>query len=187
MKKLATAFVLAASATSAYSEEICNDLWFARNSIFQAAGYCFGSQLGQSLFDNAECTTSTPTLDARDRQKVSLIKQREAELGCQVETGSTAFELTALSVRKVLTHQPVRADYESACIGWQGPETRVFAGKSDETPVGSIGAGDNVLYSHQEENGWFFVTIYTSQDFSELKGAGWLDGSVEQVCEAYAG
>ena len=187
MKKFLTALVVAAPATPAYSEEICNDLWFTRNSIFQAAGYCFGSPLGKSLFDNTGCTTSNPVLEESDRQKVSLIEQREAELACKVGTDTTSFDLNALSFRKLLKDHPIRTVYESACIGWQGPDRPVFAEKSEGAPIGSISAGDNVLYSHQEENGWFFVTIYALQDFNTLKGAGWLAASDEQTCREYAG
>lgn len=176
------------AATSAQSEEICNDLWFARNGMFDSAGYCFGSLLGKSLYDNKGCTTSNPILSVSDRQKLSLIEQREAELGCKVDTSKTAFELTALHFRKLLRDQPVRSDYESSCIGWKGQAVEVSTGPSSGKPIGTIEAGDSVLYSHFEEDGWFYVTVWSPPGFQRLKVAGWLpDLDDVQVCEDYAG
>ena len=43
------AFVVAGPAAA---DERCHDLWFARNAIMDRAGYCFGSVLGQAVFDN---------------------------------------------------------------------------------------------------------------------------------------
>ena len=95
--KIRFAILATIAATSVQAEEVCNDLWFA--------GYCFGSPLGTSLYDNTGCTTSNPTLSAEDRQKVSIIEQREKELGCNVDMSTTTFELTALKFRKLLTHK----------------------------------------------------------------------------------
>ncbi|MEP6021436.1 MAG: DUF4453 domain-containing protein [Paracoccaceae bacterium] len=176
------------AAMSVQAEEVCNDLWFARNSVFDAAGYCFGSPLGKSLYDNTGCTTSNPTLSAEDRQKVSIIEQREKELGCTVDTTTTTFDLTALKFRKLLREQPIRSSYESACIGWKGPKVEVTSGPQNGDAVGSIDVGDSVLYSHEEEDGWFYVTVWSPPAFGALKVAGWLPGLGDaQSCEDFAG
>ena len=51
----------------AWALEICDDLWLTRNLIFDRAGYCFGSVLGKSVFDNEGCTPGVPELAEADQ------------------------------------------------------------------------------------------------------------------------
>ena len=185
--KIRLAILATIAATSVQAEDVCNDLWFARNSVLDAAGYCFGSPLGTSLYDNTGCTTSNPALSAEDRQKVSIIEQREKELGCKVNMSTTTFELTALKFRKLLKEQPIRSTYDSACVGWQGPSIDLSSGPKNGDAIGSVEVGDSVLYSHDEEDGWFFVTVWSPPGFGALKAAGWLpDLGDAQSCEVFS-
>ena len=87
MKKLvfsigaASALYLSSAPANAAS---CYDLWYQRNEIFAANGYCFKSQLGIDTFGNADCYTSKPRLSASDRRTVAGIKAEERRKGCRV-------------------------------------------------------------------------------------------------------
>ncbi len=61
----------------------CDQLWIARNEIFDRNGYCFRSERGQAYFDNADCTSdSQDILSELEWQNVDLIKQVESEKQC---------------------------------------------------------------------------------------------------------
>ena len=60
----------------------CVGLWIERNSIFDRAGYCFGSALGKGYFDNSGCHTKNPSLSSSERKRIAAIKSRESALGC---------------------------------------------------------------------------------------------------------
>ncbi|MEZ5924660.1 MAG: caspase family protein [Hyphomicrobiaceae bacterium] len=62
----------------------CDQLWVARNEIFDRRGYCFTSGKGQSYFDNSDCTgASQSILSKTEKANVSTIKDVEAAQGCQ--------------------------------------------------------------------------------------------------------
>jgi Domain of unknown function (DUF4424)/YARHG domain len=63
----------------------CNQLWYQRNSIFKAAGYCFQSARAISIFGKAACTyknVSDVPLSDRDRQVINIIQQAERMKHC---------------------------------------------------------------------------------------------------------
>lgn len=61
----------------------CDELWVARNEMFDRRGYCFNSGRGQSYFDNSDCTTSdSGILNKTEKANVATIKQVEAEKAC---------------------------------------------------------------------------------------------------------
>jgi hypothetical protein len=64
----------------------CEQLWYKRNSVFKAAGYCFKSPKAISQFGNAGCRFDDPDLvplgDA-DRKWVDAIKAIEQAKRCQ--------------------------------------------------------------------------------------------------------
>ena len=64
----------------------CEQLWVARNSIFNDNGYCFSTRLGKALFDNSDCYTKRAKLSRSERQRVARLKRRERNLGCHVNT-----------------------------------------------------------------------------------------------------
>jgi len=75
--------LLTARAENALAQS-CYDLWYARNAIFNAYGYCFTTSLGQRVFDNLDCYTSSPRLAAVDQRRVNAIRREERRRGCRV-------------------------------------------------------------------------------------------------------
>ena len=67
---------------AAASANTCFDLWYQRNAIFAANGYCFGTAKGKANFSNDSCTTTTPNLSASERRDVDRIKSEEKRNGC---------------------------------------------------------------------------------------------------------
>ncbi len=61
----------------------CEQLWIARNEIFDRNGYCFRSERGASYFDNSDCTSdSQEILSELEWENVALIKRVEARNQC---------------------------------------------------------------------------------------------------------
>lgn len=63
----------------------CEDLWYRRNAIFKAAGYCFRSPRGIQAFGNAGCQFDDEAmvpLSGRARAEVADIRAAERGLGC---------------------------------------------------------------------------------------------------------
>lgn len=160
----------------------CADLWFSRNQTMNQAGYCFGSNLGQALFDNADCTGKTVTLTPEQSQIVARVKAIEKEVGCKVDTTSRRIELEDLALRRQLTVQPVLDEFPSGCVGWTGGQIRLHAGTSSATQViGSAQTGDNIYFSHSPQNGFSYVTVTDSAFVA--KSGGWLrDGFDPALC-----
>lgn len=59
----------------------CDELWYQRNAIYDAAGYCFSTARAQAVFDNAGCTGGTPSASAM--QEVQRIIRLEEQYGCR--------------------------------------------------------------------------------------------------------
>jgi len=62
----------------------CYDLWYERNAIYDAYGYCFSTSLGRRVFDNSDCYTTNPRLSSYDRRRVNRIRREERRRGCRV-------------------------------------------------------------------------------------------------------
>jgi hypothetical protein len=63
----------------------CAQLRNERNSIFKARGYCFRTSRAIREHGNAGClydSQANVPLSARDRQRISSIRQRERMMGC---------------------------------------------------------------------------------------------------------
>lgn len=61
----------------------CDELWIARNEIFDRNGYCFQSARGEDYFDNSDCTSdSQDVLSQLEWDNVELIKAAEREQQC---------------------------------------------------------------------------------------------------------
>ncbi|GGC57320.1 YARHG domain-containing protein [Chelatococcus reniformis] len=81
----ALAAVVVAATTTA-SADVCDDLWYQRNAIFKAAGYCFKTSRGIRAFGNAGCAYDDEAdvpLSARQSTRVRQIKADERALGCR--------------------------------------------------------------------------------------------------------
>jgi hypothetical protein len=63
----------------------CDQLWYQRNSISKAAGYCFHTPRAIRVFGNAGCTHDSASdlpLSDRDRQVINSIEQVERMKSC---------------------------------------------------------------------------------------------------------
>ncbi len=167
----------------AQADAYCDELWFTRNLIFDRAGYCFGSALGQAVFDNSDCHTKSPSLSAEDKRDVAAVKEVESFAECKVDTSRTWLDFTGGDWLRTLATLPIRSEGESACIGYTGAEVPLYAGASANSAiVGAIIPGDDLLYGHLPVGSWEYVTIGQSR-------AGWTnaDPFTKQLCTSYAG
>jgi hypothetical protein len=65
--------------------ETCDDLWYARNEIYKAQGYCFRTRRGISAFGNAGCqydNVEDVPLSANQRRTVAEIAREERARRC---------------------------------------------------------------------------------------------------------
>ncbi len=184
MKSLALALIVFAQPALAF--DACDDLWFTRNLVFDRAGYCFGSPLGRAVFDDGDCTTTTPVLLAADRALIAVVKANEREFECQVDTARNSLDLPGRKLRHEMVTLPVRDVFESACFGWLKPEVPLFDGVHGAgRQIGVVRTGDDINFSHGFEAPFSFVTVYRDEVFQAL---GWgVFPFEDSACEAAAG
>lgn len=147
LKHLSIALTLASS--SAYADDgSCQQLWFARNAMMDHVGYCFESPLGKALFDNSDCTTSSPVLSTAAAAMVAQIKRNEAFLGCSIDTSTTntrPFQYDSFDeMRPLEVTPPVPTTWaaEWSCIGYIGAPLAVrIAPRHDADMVGLLQPG----------------------------------------------
>jgi hypothetical protein len=63
----------------------CEELWYQRNEVYKAQGYCFRTQRGISAFGNAGCqydNVEDVPLSANQRRIVADIQREERARGC---------------------------------------------------------------------------------------------------------
>ncbi len=166
----------------------CEDVWFTRNLIFDRAGYCFGSPLGQALFDNGDCTGKDVTLAPAAKRVVDQILAIEAQFGCKVDTSRTWLDMDDMAFRRVLIDLPIRDEFESGCLGWTGATVPLFAGVSPGAPaIGRIEPGDWISFAFVPQGNAAYVTIHGA-NWGALKSAGWLlVPTNEASCQQWAG
>ncbi len=85
---LATGITLAALVlgSSYAAAQSCEDLWYQRNSIYKAAGYCFKTSRAIATFGNAGCLYDVEAalpLSPRARARIDSIVRQERYLGCR--------------------------------------------------------------------------------------------------------
>ncbi len=81
----ALAIATAAPATAALAASpSCYDLWYARNAIYDAHGFCFSTALGRETFDNSDCWTKYPKLSHQEQVYVANIQAVEKARQCKV-------------------------------------------------------------------------------------------------------
>lgn len=71
--------------TKGISDFSCDQLWFGRNSIFKAAGYCFKTHRAIATFGNAGCQyddINAIRLSAEDQNFAETIQQAEQSKAC---------------------------------------------------------------------------------------------------------
>lgn len=151
------------------AEELCDTLWFTRNLVFDRAGYCFSSPLGQAYF-SAECSTTEPQLDPEDTALVERLREVEAEWECNVDSSRTELSPFDTQVLTFLEDLPVPTGFESSCLGWKGDMLMLRSARSQEAqPAGFIRPGDDLLSAHQDVDGWSYYSM-TPQG----QGLGWV-------------
>lgn len=183
--------LLLGSALPVAADPICEELWLVRNMVFSRAGYCFQSQLGQAVFDNSVCAAEV-NLSPEDEEVVAAVQEMEGYNDCAINTATSVIPPTMaelLPVYRLLHRLPVRADGESACIGYRGPARSLrTAPESDAGIVGILPTGSTIGYLHHPVNDWNYVVIYDGPS-GALLTQGWLAPMPvdETVCEMLAG
>ncbi|MBL6428097.1 MAG: DUF4453 domain-containing protein [Maritimibacter sp.] len=168
--------------------DACDEMWFIRNLHFDRAGYCFGSTLGQNIFDNAGCTGKDVQLSSEAQKSIAFIKEMEGLHGCKVNTAGERIDLYYDYMLRALEDLPVPSEFGSACIGWKGPDVPVLAGhRAGAAQIGTVKRGMDVMwdYEHFGPNGWQVVSLY---DGSDRVGIGWVQGGIDEAqCGQLAG
>jgi hypothetical protein len=187
MMKLAA--VLAILGSPALGWTACEDLWFSRNQVFDRAGYCFASPLGQAVFDNSNCTGSEVELDAATWDFVDYVKAMEALYECAVDTTATTLDIPNKGLRMKLEQVVALSEYASGCLGWTGEALPLRAGPRAGAEVLSVAMpGDDVTWEYEPidwPDGWSFATIYRDGVQTAL---GWLQDPFDHdLCTGYAG
>ena len=178
--------ILALAALPAFASDSCDDLWFTRNLVFDRAGYCFGSVLGQAVFDNGDCVTKNPVLSAEDRAIIDAVKAAEREYACKVDTTRMGLNLPGLAARKAMATLPVLDIFESACFGWLRDEVVLFDGiGAGRREIGVVRRGDDIFFQHVYREPFDFVTVYRDEVF-QTQGWGVFTFG-EAACEMAAG
>jgi hypothetical protein len=189
----ATLATLTAAAPAAAEDPYCEDWWFARNLIFDRAGYCFATPLGQALFDNSDCTTTAPTLSPPLAARVARIRALEAEFACAVDTTRPALTYPeTLEPYRKMADIPIKDFADSGCIGYRGPEVTLHdAARADAPVIGRVEPGVSIGFGHYRENGFDYVTIIPMDGDAPLRDeafAGWgRFGPQPLPCDGYAG
>lgn len=185
-------FPLLFLAAPAQAADGCEDIWFTRNLIMDRAGYCFGSPLGQAMFDNSDCVGKQVQPDPYFQPVIDEILRLEKTHSCRVDTSRTWLDIDDIAYRKALTDLPVRDEFEGGCLGWTGPLTPLYKGHHEPfEQLGQITPGDYVSYAYYSAHGanqagWAYVTTHPP-GWGTLKSAGWLYWQGEPPCADYAG
>ncbi|MEM8577204.1 MAG: DUF4453 domain-containing protein [Pseudomonadota bacterium] len=176
------ALALALLASPAAASEVCKEAWMARNLIFDRAGACFSSALGQRYFDNGVCGGDV-ALSAVDQARVDTLRDVEARYDCAIDT-SAPFMTDAPEWLFAFDPVPVTDGLESACIGWQGAPAMLRSGPGGRI-TGELRQGDTILLLHDGTEDMQFLTI---SDNGAIIARGWHKGPLNlDKCDAFAG
>lgn len=188
MLRIAFACLVGIAASPAAAFEICDEMWFIRNLEFDRAGYCFGSVLGQTVFDSTGCAGKSVTLTAEAQRIVDGIAQQEKWLGCAVNTAGTRLDVPHMHMLRALDDLPIPTDTASGCLGWRGPDVPLHSGHTRNSPVVAVARGGVDIvweYDHVAPEPWQFLSLYKGGD---LVGMGWSDTFVDEgLCTNLAG
>ncbi len=176
---------LAMLAAPAAALEICDELWFTRNLIYDRAGYCFSSPLGRAVFDNDDCTGADIALDREALNMAARLQAAEQDWDCAVDTDRRSLDVPAIAARMTMIDIPEPDGYESGCMGWLGAPLSLHAARSTSAPVtGMIQTGDDIYYGFISVDGWhFIVSAHGTADM------GWLRDRPDlwTNCRSFAG
>ena len=189
MTRLPLAALCIVTAGPALAYDPCDDLWFSRNQLFDRAGYCFSTPLGQAVFDNSDCVGKDVTLEPGGYELVDLIKTNEEIFECAVDTTRSALDIDNLALRTRLESVVFRSEFASGCLGWQGDALPLLAGPRDEAEVISVAMpGYDLVWEYEGfdwPEGWSFLTVY--DDDSQI-ALGFFFGEIDyELCSGLAG
>lgn len=192
MRHFALTLALLALPVPAMADTISCELpWFARNLIFDRAGYCFSSALGRATFDNSDCTGTEITLSDRDQAAVDHILGLEADLNCAIDGNAPGLEhLAQFEHLRNADMIPAPVEHESACIGYIGSALPLRAAPiADGRVIGELRPGDNVSFIFLNEGPWDYVLASAEGEDTALpRRAGWAPVAQGYIdCEMYAG
>ncbi|MEM7724447.1 MAG: DUF4453 domain-containing protein [Pseudomonadota bacterium] len=179
---LAASIVLLLSLSSA-AHANCEEFWVTRNLIMDRAGHCFGTVLGQSVMNNADCTGSNPAVHPADAQAMRDMRAREAEIGCSIDTSrGPSPTLSAIHARlSQLETLPVRVGQldGAGCLGYLGPPVALYRGaRAQSGQIATLTPNINVFFMHVAVAGWVYVTATPGSE-DRVIAHGWLaPGSV---------
>ena len=181
------AFMLAGQSMAG---DVCSDLWFSRNLVFDQVGYCFSSSLGQAVFDNADCTTRSPVLDPEAQAFVAWVKKIENLEECRVDTARDWLDIPLVEMRRQLRDRVAMSPFQSACIGWRGATVALRSGHSEgDDVIGYVRFGDTIQWEYESPitpSGWAFLTA-KRRDGTTL-AIGWSNAYIDpQYCDSLAG
>ena len=167
-----------------YGQQACNQLWFMRNLIMDRAGYCFGSALGQALYDNAGCTGTDVRPGPAASRQVQKIQKLEQQIGCKVNTGQSRLDLPLMAQIRRLRDMPLPDNGGWACLGWKAAAVPLYDGYgAGAKAIGQIAPGDRVDFGFLPEGNR--VAVVVSRGGKTL--LGWKDVGVEASCTEEAG
>lgn len=193
MKRIFAAIVLALTTAPAQAQivdEYCSDYWFVRNQAFDQAGYCFGSPLGQALFDNSDCTGKNVALSPKNQALVNRIAEIEARGGCNVDTSRTFLPIPLIGLRLQLTDLAARDEHSgSGCFGWTGAGFALWSGYgANRARISAVNPGDDLLflsYTPDAPLDWYYVEVERG---GVPIGLGWSNAPLDwNLCTEAAG
>ena len=173
-------------ASPAQADQYCDDLWFARNLAFHQAGYCFGSALGQAVFGNDGCTGKNVQVASWNKTLVDQVFAAEAREGCKTDTSRTNLDVQGIDLRKRVVEVPMPTLGESSCLGYQGPNLRLYTAADENSGgVGALVAGDEALFAYEPRGEYEFVIVRQNGAARQM---GWVKTGLSQMpCKNYAG
>lgn len=178
-----------ALAQSPVAYDYCDELWFIRNQIYDNAGHCFSSPLGQAMFDNEDCTPGAVALSSFEQAMVDSLRAEEQSLGCAVDTAQTTpLAVPNLEDRRETPWLGGEMSY-SMCIGWQGAGFALYAEPdAASTQIGAVTPGDNlsvIVSTSGAAGAWFYYYVMQGSD---LRLEGWADHDLDwSRCDSNAG
>jgi hypothetical protein len=183
--------ILAPLAAAAQVNPFCEEAWVTRNILFDRAGHCFSSTSGQQLFDNANCVAANPAMSVPDTEAVAYIRSLETETGCAIDTSrAPSANMRAIHARlAALVTVPVPDGLGSGCIGYGGGPVALYRGATTTAgPIGTVTAGQTVVFEHIPVLGWDYVTVRAVSG-GAVVAHGWLaPGSFNDAfCAQFAG
>lgn len=194
MRWLIFVFLVLSGPATAQSDAACEELWFARNAMANSGGFCFSSPLGQTVFDNADCTTQTPAVSPQVALIVNRILEQEAARACRVDTDLTAFQtilwpddgildLPGRLLLDVQPPEPAEAIHQFACLDRVGEDETLFAAPDRNARViGAWRTGGDLTFQHDInlQDGTLdslYEIFFDEGAFPENRG--WVYGRVE--------